>query len=246
MKMTLLDIVQTILNKMNSDEVNSIGDTTESMQVAEEVKTTFYHMWGNIEQPYQYNLIPLEASIDVTRPTHMRVPENVDSFKWIKYNAGTNSEPNYIDVQYLSPEEFLWRNSKYTDTSYSQTVQDFSGSYIVVQSNSAPHYFTLFDDQWVVFNSFDAAVDDTLQSSKVQAFGQRIPSWLMADDFIPDLPAKHFPQLVAEAAEACSAYFKQMPSYIDQKRARQQYVRHFNNRNRQIAAADMVPDFGRS
>lgn len=246
MKLTLLEMTQTILNKMSSDEVNSIGDTTESMQVANEIKTTFYNMWGNIEQPYQYNLVALEPSVDILRPTHMKVPENVDNFKWIKYNTGTAAEPAYQFVEYRTPEEFLYNIGHYTDNSYAQTVQDYSGSYIVIQNNSHPSYFTMFDDEYIVFNSYDADVDDTLQASKVQAFAQTIPSWTMEDSFVPNLPAKHFPQLVAEAAAACSAYFKQVASPIDQQRARQQYVRHFNNRNRQLKADDMVLDFGRS
>ena len=246
MKMTLLDLVQATLNKMSSDEVNSIGDTVESMQVAEEIKATYYAMLGNIEQPFQYNLVPLEASIDINRPTHMKVPEGVDNFKWIKYNKGTALQPAYGEICYLTPEEFLNRNSNWNDTANRITVQDYSGSYLVIGSNRHPLHFTLFDDQHVVFDSYDSSVDDTLQSSKVQAFAQRISPWIMEDSFIPDLPAKYFPQLLAEAAEACSAYFKQMPSYIDQKRARQQYVRHFNNRNRQLKADDVVLDFGRS
>lgn len=246
MKMTLLEIVQTILNKMSSDEVNSIGDTIESLQVAEEVKTTFYHMWGNIEQPYQYNLVALEPSLDPAKPTHMGVPENVDNFKWIKYNAGSAAEPNYKALCYETPEAFLQRTDSWNDNSGVLTVQDYSGSYLVVRTDGPPRYYTLFDDEHVVFDSYDADVDDTLQASKVQAFAQTIPSWTMEDSFIPDLPAKHFPQLVAESASACMSYLKQMPSPIDQMRARQQYVRHFNNRNRQLKADDLVLDYGRS
>jgi hypothetical protein len=37
-KMTLLEMTQNILSAMNSDEVNSITDTVESLQVAEEIQ----------------------------------------------------------------------------------------------------------------------------------------------------------------------------------------------------------------
>lgn len=243
MKMTLLELVQQIASKMSSDEVNSIGDTVESLQIANEVMVTYYSMIGNIEFPYQYNLIPLEPSGDTTKPTHMKVPTNVDNFKWIQYNNGTASEPDYKEVCYMAPEEFVAKTLK--SGSNAITVQDYAGSYLTVYSDSHPKYYTMFDDVHLVFDSYDASVDDTLQASKVRAFGQTIPTWEMTDDFTPNLPAKHFPQLLAEAAESCSVNLKQSPSPIDQRRARQQYVRHFNNRNRKLGADDKIVDFGR-
>jgi hypothetical protein len=246
MKLTLLELTQQILNKLDSDEVNSIGDTVESMQIANEIKVTYYDMIGNIEMPYQYNLIPLEPSGDITKPTHMSVPVEVDNFKWIQYNQGTAAEPEYVEVQYLDKESFILRVSNFKDTGNVLTVQDYSGSYLVVGNADHPKYYTMFDDVHLVFDSYDATVDDTLQASKVRAYGQTIPSWSMTDDFVPDLPTKHFPQLLAEATQACMAYWKQANSPVDQMRARRQYVRHFNNRNRKLGSEDRVLDFGRS
>lgn len=245
MKMTLLDLTQQILSKANSDEVNSIGDTVESQQIANEIKNTYYAMIGNIELPYQYNLIPLESSGDINRPTHMKVADNVDNFKWIQYNCGTPTVPDYQEVLYLTPEQFILKVTDYEDGNTPMLVQDYSGTYLTIFSDKKPQWFTLFDDVHVVFDSYDSSVDDTLQESKVRAFGQTIPSWNMTDDFVPDLPAKHFPQLLAEAASACMVYLKQTASPIDQQRARQQYVRHFNNRNRKLGSEDAVLDFGR-
>ena len=41
-KKNLLEIVQNILSDMDSQEVNSISDSIEAMQVAQIVETTFY------------------------------------------------------------------------------------------------------------------------------------------------------------------------------------------------------------
>jgi len=40
-KMTVLEIVQDILNDLDGDAVNSINDTVEALQIAQIVKTTF-------------------------------------------------------------------------------------------------------------------------------------------------------------------------------------------------------------
>jgi hypothetical protein len=43
-KMTLLEMTQDILSDMDSDEVNSINDSVESLQVAQIIKTTYFNI----------------------------------------------------------------------------------------------------------------------------------------------------------------------------------------------------------
>jgi len=43
-KLTVLDMVQDVLSDMDSDEVSSIDDTVEAMQVAQIIKTAFYEV----------------------------------------------------------------------------------------------------------------------------------------------------------------------------------------------------------
>jgi len=52
MKLTLLEIVQDIMNDMDGDEVNAISDTIESQQVAQIVKTTYLEMMANRNWPH--------------------------------------------------------------------------------------------------------------------------------------------------------------------------------------------------
>lgn len=70
-KMTLLEIVQDILNDMSSDKVNSIDDTEESEQVAQIVATTYRLMVSARNWPQNRKLINLIASGTTDRPTHM-------------------------------------------------------------------------------------------------------------------------------------------------------------------------------
>lgn len=244
MKMTVLELVQQIGSKLNSDEINSIADTTESLQIALELQATYYAMLDNVEWPYQYNLISLEASGDVTKPTHMKLPEAVDNFKWIKYKDGLSPTTNYKTIQYLQPDEFL--EMIFANTAdQSIEVQDYSGAYFLVGNTRDPQYYTSFDDTHIVFDSYNADIDSTLQSSKVMALAQTIPTFVMEDDAYPDLPTRYFPMLLAEATAACFFYAKQMQSPIDERRARRSYVRHFNNVNRAQEADKTVLDFGR-
>ena len=47
-KMTLLEMTQNILSAMDSDAVNSIGDTVESLQVADVIVETYYELFANV------------------------------------------------------------------------------------------------------------------------------------------------------------------------------------------------------
>ena len=57
MQMTLLEMVQDILNDIDSDPVNSIDDTEESVQIAQIIKTSYFALSTNRNWPHQKKLI---------------------------------------------------------------------------------------------------------------------------------------------------------------------------------------------
>lgn len=85
MKLTLLSMTQSILSNLSSDEVNSISDTTESLQIAEIVKTCFFNIISRAELPEQKKLYQLDPSTDTTAPNMMYLPAGVKTLEWIKY-----------------------------------------------------------------------------------------------------------------------------------------------------------------
>lgn len=85
MKYTLLDMTQNILARMSSDEVNSISDSSESLQVANIIKNKYFDIIGRVNLPEHDQLLQLDPSIDATSPVLMYVPEGVADIKWLKY-----------------------------------------------------------------------------------------------------------------------------------------------------------------
>lgn len=85
MSQTVLDMTQTILSALNSDSVNSISDTSESMQVARIIQNKYYDILGRGDLPEQQMLMQLTASGDSTKPVLMTVPSGVLRIDWIKY-----------------------------------------------------------------------------------------------------------------------------------------------------------------
>lgn len=85
MKRTVLQITQDVLSSLNSDNVNSISDTTESQQVANLIRQVYMNMIGRFDLPIHHQPINLTASGDVEKPTLMLRPSGVTTIEWIKY-----------------------------------------------------------------------------------------------------------------------------------------------------------------
>lgn len=247
-KMTLLEMTQDIMSDMDSDEINDINDTPDSLQVVQIIRSSFYDMIDSKDSwPHLRTLMSLDSSGDTAKPTHMKLPENVKSLQVLKYNKVKTGETRtkFQDVQYKYPDEFLHIVNGYNiDDAAVQAVTDYSGVTIAVKNDQAPTYWTSFDDEWVVFNSFDNTVDSALQSSKSQCVAYRSPSWTLSNDFIPDLPDEAFSRLLAEAKAASFSRLKQLTD----NKAEQQAIRQRNAMSRKswrAAGGIRMPDYSR-
>ena len=82
---TLLNMVQNILSAMSSDEVNSIGDTVESMQVAQIIQNKYYDIVARGDLRLDEQLFQLTPSDVLTSPTLMYLPAGVSRISWMQY-----------------------------------------------------------------------------------------------------------------------------------------------------------------
>lgn len=247
MKMTLLQIVQNILSAMDAEEVSSISDTVESMQVAEEVRTTYFENFANFELKSRFELKSLQALVDPTdHPNVLKIPEAVDNLKWVKYNIGTVVEPSYTEIRYLCPEEFLQHVFNTTQDTQFLVKDIISDLPYYINSHKHPDYWTTFDNENMVFDSFNEDVESTLQSSKSMTYAEVIPLFSLTDGFTPDLEDKFFPMLLSEAKSACFVNYKGIANSKEEQRSRRQRVHHQNNRARYNEHRDTGINFGRS
>lgn len=225
MKLTLLQMVQDTLNDLDSDEVNSINDTVESQQVAQIIKTCFYEQIANRNWPHLRKLVQLEASGDIAKPNYLKLPARTKELSSFKYEVSKlgDTRKQIRDVRYKEPDAFLRMVSgRNSDSSNVETITDFSGTMIFTVNDKAPDYWTSFDDLYIVTDSYDASVDDTLKKSKTQCLAYIEPDWVHADDAIPDLPDEAFSGLLEEVKSTAFLVLKQMTNQkAEQKAARQ-------------------------
>lgn len=203
-KMTLLEMVQSTLNAMDSDDCNSIDDTVESAQVALIAKESYFDLISQRDWPFLRTTFSLDGLADTDNPTHMELGENYSKVLWIKYNEN--------DVEYLDPKTFqdlLDQREELTD------VVNADGFVI----NRDPIYYTTFDDTTFIFDGIDLDAESTLQSSNVKCFGVIVPTWTHEDSFVPTLPAKMFPTLLAEIKSNAFLNLKQQANAKEERKA---------------------------
>jgi hypothetical protein len=232
---TLLALTQNILSSMDSDEINSIGDTVESLQVAEVIAETYEYLVENTDIPGRAALIKLDSSSDPDRPNVMKLPAHVDNIEWVRYDGK--------DVIYLEPEAFIAFVLKRSESDLETIEVDD----LLVRLNAAPRFYTSFNDEELFFDGYDSAEGSTLQQSKTMCWGQLSAAFEMRDDFIPLLPPDMFPRLLSEAKAACFVNFKGVANALEERRARQQKVANQNNRHRtgQKHPMDRLPNYGK-
>jgi len=195
--MTLLEIVQSVMSAMDSDNVNSIDDTIESEQVATVVKECYFELVSQRDWPFLGTKFSMSGLSDSSRPTYLQLLDTYSKVEWIKYNGK--------DVTYLDPKEFQDMLDQRVVTA--DVVN--SNKFVI---NRDPLYYTTFDDEYFIFDGIDLDEDTTLQTSKNVCFGTRVPTWTHTDGFTPDLPAKMFPTLLAECKSTAFINLKQQPN----------------------------------
>ncbi len=165
MQLNLLQYVQSILSSMDSDEVNSISDTPESLQVAEILRTVYFNIITRTHLPEHSQLIQLEPSLNPASPVLMYIPDGVSKIQWVKYfnNDITNSSstsgfqhglntdipstststvippPGYQDVVVLPVTDFL-----NIVTNFNPSESDVASFTFSDNSNLFPGNFTIY------------------------------------------------------------------------------------------------------
>lgn len=246
-KQTLIEIVQEILSDMNSDEVNSISDTTESMQVATIVRSTYNAMMVTRDWPHTNKLLRLTPYSDDENPTMMRIEDDYKKLTSVYYNIAKQGETRlrFSPIRYIEPDDMLRKMYNLnTDSPHVRVIDKGHGQTYVVTTNKPPSCVTSFNDKELVFDSYDNLVDDSLQASKTQVRAFILPDFILADNFIPDLPEDAFPLLIEESKSKASIKVgeKEDPKAEQESRRQNQWM---SRRANKINGGTVYPNYGR-
>lgn len=245
-KMTLLEVVQDVMNDMDSDEVNSISDTVEATQIANICRSVYYDIITTVDLPEHMGLMTVTGLSDTSKPNYMDA-DSVTEIKELRYNVSeTIGELEYKLISYVPPDEFIQKIVS-RDTTQAEVilVQDpASGISLPILNNKMPDYFTSFDDRYLCFDSYDSSVENTLQTSKTMVLGVRLPSFTLSDSAVPDLDDTIFPYYLAEVKSRALSLLKGGPDPKVEQFARKHRYFQRNNRSK-TGEMRVLNDYGR-
>jgi len=246
-KFSLLDIVQDVLNDLDSDEVNSIDDTVEAAQVAQIVKSTYFSMMSSRNWPHLRRSIQLIPTTNLAQPTHMYVKDDIKELSFINYDCRKSGDTRakYVEMGWMEPDDFLRMTNSYnSDSDNVTTILDSNQLDINIMTDRSPTRYTSFDDRTLVFNAYDSGRESNLESTYVQAMAYVMPKWLTADDFIPDLPDEAFMALIEESKSRASLKLRQVTDQKSEQESRRQQ-KWLARKSRRVNNAMVYPDYGR-
>lgn len=268
-------MTQSILSSLSSDEVNSYSDTSESMQVSEIIRQTYFNLVSRAQLPVSKEIFQLTPSADASLPVLMYRPDNISNIEWIKYfdassTSDTNSDfihdlnvdltqlaestdspPSFKYVQVLAPQQFIDMINTFNteeDDVETYTFNDGTSSFnLSYKSNKTPQYCTVLKNYYILFDSFDVSLENTLQASKTMCYGETIPYYTLSDNFIPDLDDYQFPLLLNEAKSLAFLELKQTTHPKAEQETRRQWSNVQKNKSlvNKPTAFNQLPNFGR-
>lgn len=228
--MKLKEIVQNVMSAFSLEEVNSIEEVPESIQIAEIVKETYYEIISHREWEFLNTTFSLLASGDNTKPVLMTIPSSVTEIKSLRYlDEKTNK---YEDVLYLSPEDFLNNMNGISSGDNVDSITGLLGQAnikVKVFNDRQPKYFTTFDESVVIFDAYNSDYDVTLQESKTLAYGNKYVTFLIDDDYEVFMPDEMiWSYLLPEVKSVASVNILQTVNQKEEQRSRRGRFRMYH------------------
>lgn len=188
---------------MDSDEVNTISDSAESLAVANIVKECYFEIIGQADLPESEGIYQLTPSSDNTLPVLMTLPETAIDIKRIYYNTSDDiDDPQFNQLYYVDFDEYLRRTTGLSSsTSNEVDTMEVEGFLFKHMNERYPSFYTTFNDRTILFDAFKSSVEDTLTASRTLCYGSLVPSFQMVDNHVPDLDPRQF-QLLLQSAKA--------------------------------------------
>ena len=160
----------------------------------------------------------------------------------------TTGARRYEEIEWVEPEEFIVRTRDRDDTLSTVDILDDTtvtgDTELFIRNNRAPEFYTSFNDEHLVFDSYNVALDTFIPALKTQAYGVLEPAWVTTDAGTQDLDADQFPLFLSIAKNRCFAALKTISNSKEERWERKLQIKHQKNQHR-VRYLKRPTDFGR-
>lgn len=223
-KPTFLEMVQSILSDMDSENVNSTDDSIEAQQIKNVIFDTYYDLVHSRIIPEHNKLKSLGRISNTAGPTTFSLdyltPFDIQKIHSIRYNVNSDTtSPEWKELKYIDILEFMELYSE-DDNTVAAVLSDktFEATNIRawVRNDKQPDYYTLYNDDFVVLDSWDSSQSTYGVGSRVAMYAQTVPSLngFDADNDSFELDNNYIQYILTEAKSRCFSLFK---GGVDQK-----------------------------
>lgn len=138
--------------------------------------------------------------------------------------ATGNAYQQFTLIPYMPREQFLDMVQAFNDTEDNVVNYTVSSNGVNIpllcRNDKAPDYWTAINNRTILFDSYDASIDSTLQASKSMAYGKLSRTFQTLDTWVIPLDGRYTSLLFNEAKATCFAELKQSPNARAEKMAR--------------------------
>jgi hypothetical protein len=225
----LLKMTQMILSSMDGDEITDVEETVESRQVVDIIEQTWLDVLTYLNLPEHSRPFELIGSGDPAKPTLLTLPSGVRKVEWIKYDVseGNTERKTTKLTPRLVGEFFDAMNTRDTadTTTYQFNYVVGSDTFDVRGRNDKePTSYTVLQDQKVLFDNYNLAIENTIVGNKTECFGLVIPDLQRVNTWLPPVDQQNFSYFFNEAKSQCFVELKQVANSKADGRARRALV----------------------
>lgn len=208
MKYTLLQMVQRIAAKLGGDEISTLDETIEAVDIKNEVLNTFDDL-VSIQEWEWLKHIPRQLGARTVSPAQpacvLNLPADVVHIESLMYEAQSvvGERATCKKLTYLPPAAFqqMVMSRGIEDNIDELTVNEIP---LRIYNNRNPSYFTTFDESVVVFDGYDSTIDTTgIAYSKTSCIARITVSSDDDTDWSPSVPDWFYNLWYHEATARC-------------------------------------------
>lgn len=231
LKRTLLQVVQSTLGAMDSDAVDTIGETPESEQIVLIAQEVYTELATYQDIPQFQKVDQMIGMNNTDLASVMQIPDECTDIGVIRYLQHSDSGRVKMErIEYVDKNQFL-DSQLCLDTSDTEKV----GVNVFDDNIRIPYYkdrnptcWTSFDDKTIVFDAVHQGFEDTLHNDHSMVIAYVVPDFKLEDDFVIPLPEQMHSQYLAQVKEVAFSEQKQMGNPVQSEKGRRQRRRNWH------------------